>query len=199
MYLYYLKFKLRGKKKIYKKVFDRIDYFLTDANTNQGVPLAGPFGNLPDLGSIGGLGSGLGAGLGGGLGAGLGAGFPNLANLGLLGSLGSGAAGAGTGAAPNLTGNSQSFVDLHNQMQTEIMNNPEFLREVLSNPLVQSLMTNPENMRTLITSNPQMQELMEVSNFYTKIITSCRNILVYVFFFRFCWIHRIFFLISAKP
>lgn len=54
-----------------------------------------------------------------------------------------------------------NFMDLQNRMQSEILTNPEMLRQVLDNPLVQRLMNDPDNMRTLITSNPQMQQLME--------------------------------------
>lgn len=52
-------------------------------------------------------------------------------------------------------------MELQNRMQSELLGNPDLLRQVLNNPLVQRLMNDPENMRTLITSNPQMQELME--------------------------------------
>lgn len=96
--------------------------------------------------------------------ANLGSSFANLG--GILNHLGGASAGQ---ANPN-------FMDMHQQLQSEIINNPEFLRDVLNNPLVQNLMTNPENMRSLITSNPQMQELMDVSIFYytrhSKLITS---------------------------
>ncbi|KRT80368.1 Ubiquitin, partial [Oryctes borbonicus] len=54
-----------------------------------------------------------------------------------------------------------NFMDLQNRMQTELLGNPDLLRQVLDNPLVQRLMNDPENMRALIMSNPQMQELME--------------------------------------
>lgn len=56
-----------------------------------------------------------------------------------------------------------SFMDLQARMQNELMTNPDMLRNVLDNPLVQQLMNDPENMRTLITSNPQMQDLMQVN------------------------------------
>lgn len=56
---------------------------------------------------------------------------------------------------------SANFMELQNRMQSELMGNPDLLRQVLDNPLVQRLMNDSENMRTLITSNPQMQELME--------------------------------------
>lgn len=56
---------------------------------------------------------------------------------------------------------STNFMELQNRMQTELLSNPDLLRQVLDNPLVQRLMNDPENIRTLITSHPQMQELME--------------------------------------
>lgn len=56
---------------------------------------------------------------------------------------------------------SANFMELQSRMQSELLGNPELLRQVLDNPLTQQLMNDPQNMRTLITSNPQMQELME--------------------------------------
>ncbi|XP_026328028.1 ubiquilin-1-like, partial [Hyposmocoma kahamanoa] len=53
-----------------------------------------------------------------------------------------------------------TFMDLQARMQQELLTNPDMLRQVLDNPLVQQMMNDPENMRTLITSNPQMQDLM---------------------------------------
>lgn len=54
-----------------------------------------------------------------------------------------------------------TFMDLQSRMQSELMGNPDLMRTVLDNPLVQQMMNNPETMRSLITSNPQMQELMQ--------------------------------------
>ncbi|GAB0098519.1 ubiquilin-1 [Sergentomyia squamirostris] len=54
-----------------------------------------------------------------------------------------------------------TFMDLQARMQNEIMTNPELMRNILDNPLVQQLMNNPDTMRSLITSNPQMQDLMQ--------------------------------------
>ncbi|XP_015601453.1 ubiquilin-1 [Cephus cinctus] len=56
---------------------------------------------------------------------------------------------------------SGNFMELQQRMQRELLSNPETMRQVLDNPLVQSLMNDPENMRTFVTANPQMQELME--------------------------------------
>lgn len=61
----------------------------------------------------------------------------------------------------NLGAGSSSFMELQNRMQSELLSNPDMLRQVMDNPLVQRLMTDPENMRALITRNPQMQELMD--------------------------------------
>ena len=36
------------------------------------------------------------------------------------------------------------------------------LQQLMDNPMVQSMMSNPDVMRQLITSNPQMRDLMEV-------------------------------------
>lgn len=57
---------------------------------------------------------------------------------------------------------SANFMELQQRMQRELLGNPDMMRQILDNPLVQRLMSDPENMRNLITSNPQMQELMEV-------------------------------------
>lgn len=53
-------------------------------------------------------------------------------------------------------------VYLQARMQSELLSNPDMLRQVLDNPLVQQMMNDPENMRTLITSHPQMQDLISV-------------------------------------
>lgn len=65
---------------------------------------------------------------------------------------------AGVGA---LGGDSSTFMDLQARMQNELMSNPEVMRTLLDNPLVQQMMNNPETMRSLITANPHMQELMQ--------------------------------------
>lgn len=56
---------------------------------------------------------------------------------------------------------SNTFMDLQAQMQSELMGNPEMIRTILDNPLVQQMMNNPDIMRSLLTSNPQMQDLMQ--------------------------------------
>ena len=57
---------------------------------------------------------------------------------------------------------SANFMEMQQQLQSELMGNPEMLRQMMDNPMVQQLMSNPDVMRQLITNNPQMRELMEV-------------------------------------
>lgn len=47
-------------------------------------------------------------------------------------------------------------------MFLQLLQNPELLQQVMNNPFVQSMMENPEYMRQIISSNPQMQEMLEV-------------------------------------
>ena len=43
------------------------------------------------------------------------------------------------------------------------MSNPGLVRQVMDSPMVQQMMSNPDIMRHMFTSNPQMRDLMEVS------------------------------------
>ncbi|KAG5441472.1 Ubiquilin-1 [Clonorchis sinensis] len=74
----------------------------------------------------------------------LGSGLPNLGSLQNVFGLG---------------GN--SFASMQQSLQTQVMQNPELLRSMLENPMVQSLMSNPDVIRSLFQANPQMRELME--------------------------------------
>ncbi|CAD6215451.1 GSCOCG00011192001-RA-CDS [Cotesia congregata] len=67
----------------------------------------------------------------------------------------------GLAGLENLGLGSANFADLQQRMQRELLSNPESMRQVFDNPLVQSLMENPENVRMLVSANPQMQELMQ--------------------------------------
>lgn len=67
----------------------------------------------------------------------------------------------GISALGALGGNQTNFMDLQSRMQHELLGNPELMRTVLDNPLVQQMMNNPDTMRQIITSNPQMQDLMQ--------------------------------------
>ncbi|KAK6643769.1 hypothetical protein RUM43_000032 [Polyplax serrata] len=72
--------------------------------------------------------------------------------LGFLGGL-SGLDAVGMGSA--------NFMELQQRMQRQLMSNPDALRQIMDNPMIQTLMNDPEIMRQLFTSNRQMQELME--------------------------------------
>jgi len=56
---------------------------------------------------------------------------------------------------------SSNFMELQQQMQDGLRNNPDLMRQLMDSPLTQSLMSNPDVMRSLIQSNPQMRQLME--------------------------------------
>ncbi|RZC37258.1 ubiquitin, Rad60-SLD, and/or UBA domain containing protein [Asbolus verrucosus] len=57
--------------------------------------------------------------------------------------------------------NSTNLVEIQQRLQRELQSNPTLLQQYLENPLTQSLINDPENMRALIASNPQMRELVE--------------------------------------
>ncbi|KAF7658301.1 hypothetical protein LDENG_00014390 [Lucifuga dentata] len=56
---------------------------------------------------------------------------------------------------------SSNFMELQQQMQRQLMSNPEMLSQIMENPLVQNMMSNPDLMRQMFVGNPQMQQLME--------------------------------------
>lgn len=71
---------------------------------------------------------------------------------------------AGFGDLSSLAGlgmGSANFMELQQQMQRQLMSNPEMLSQIMENPLVQNMMSNPDLMRQMIMANPQMQQLME--------------------------------------
>lgn len=47
------------------------------------------------------------------------------------------------------------------QMQQQLSQNPNMIRDILNMPVVQNLMNNPETIRNLIMNNPQMREIMD--------------------------------------
>uniref|UniRef100_A0A8B9BNC8 Ubiquilin 4 n=1 Tax=Anser brachyrhynchus TaxID=132585 RepID=A0A8B9BNC8_9AVES len=75
--------------------------------------------------------------------------FPGLSGFGGITGLG------------NLGMGSANFMELQQQMQRQLMSNPEMLSQIMENPLVQNMMSNPDLMRQMIMANPQMQQLME--------------------------------------
>ena len=44
----------------------------------------------------------------------------------------------------------------------QMVNNPDMLKSLLDSPFVQNMMSNPDTMRTLMETNPQLREVMEV-------------------------------------
>lgn len=52
----------------------------------------------------------------------------------------------GLGGIGALGAGSNTFMDLQAQMQNELMNNPDLIRTVLDNPLVQQMMDDPNTM-----------------------------------------------------
>ncbi|XP_028658260.1 ubiquilin-1-like isoform X1 [Erpetoichthys calabaricus] len=73
----------------------------------------------------------------------------------------------GLGGLGNLAGftglgmNSANFSELQSQMQRQLMSNPEMMAQIMENPFVQSMLSNPDLMRQLIMANPQMQQLIQ--------------------------------------
>lgn len=57
------------------------------------------------------------------------------------------------------------------------MSNPAQLRQLMDSPMVQSITSNPDLLRSLLLSNPQMRDLMEVKFFFVffSSIESNRN------------------------
>lgn len=57
--------------------------------------------------------------------------------------------------------NATNFSELQSQMQRQLMSNPEMMVQIMENPFVQSMLSNPDLMRQLIMANPQMQQLIQ--------------------------------------
>ncbi|NXW52180.1 UBQL1 protein, partial [Nyctiprogne leucopyga] len=57
--------------------------------------------------------------------------------------------------------NASNFSELQSQMQRQLMSNPEMMVQIMENPFVQSILSNPDLMRQLIMANPQMQQLIQ--------------------------------------
>ncbi|CAH2076685.1 unnamed protein product [Thlaspi arvense] len=82
---------------------------------------------------------------------------PNTAGESLFPGLGFNPLGSGN-AMPGLFG--AGLQDLE-QAQQQLAQNPNMVRDMMNTPAIQNLMNNPELMRTLIMSNPQMRELVD--------------------------------------
>ncbi|XP_077246838.1 ubiquitin domain-containing protein DSK2b-like isoform X2 [Tasmannia lanceolata] len=93
--------------------------------------------------------TGVASGVGSNEGLGIGGGF------GLGGSLFPGLGGSG---APGLFG---SGLPEFEQVQQQLTQNPNIMREIMNMPVIQNLMNNPDLMRNLIMGNPQMREIID--------------------------------------
>ncbi|KAG8092416.1 hypothetical protein GUJ93_ZPchr0012g20065 [Zizania palustris] len=78
---------------------------------------------------------------------GLGSLFPGLGGTGTTGSRPSGLFGSG-------------FPEL-DQMQQQLTQNPDLMREIMNMPMMQNLMNNPDLIRNMIMNNPQMREIID--------------------------------------
>ncbi|KAH6767288.1 ubiquitin family protein [Perilla frutescens var. hirtella] len=84
---------------------------------------------------------------------------------------GAGVAGVGASLFPGIglgghggTGASRQFgigVREFEQVQQQLTQNPNMMRDIMNMPAIQGLMNNPEIMRSLIMSNPQMREIID--------------------------------------
>ncbi len=54
------------------------------------------------------------------------------------------------------------------QMQQQLMNNPEAMRQMMDSPMMQSLLNNPDVFRGLLSENPQIQQLVEVFTVHNR-------------------------------
>ncbi|KAJ1206697.1 hypothetical protein NDU88_002098 [Pleurodeles waltl] len=76
-------------------------------------------------------------------------------SMGGLGGLG------GLAGLSSMGMNTANFSELQSQMQRQLMSNPEMMLQIMENPFVQSMLSNPDLMRQLIMANPQMQQLIQ--------------------------------------
>ncbi|KAJ8380897.1 hypothetical protein SKAU_G00016750 [Synaphobranchus kaupii] len=67
----------------------------------------------------------------------------------------------GLGGLAGLGLGSGSLWELQMQMQRQLVSNPEMMGQIMGNPFVQNMLTDPELMRQLILANPQMQQLIQ--------------------------------------
>ncbi|KAF1388332.1 hypothetical protein PFLUV_G00089100 [Perca fluviatilis] len=56
---------------------------------------------------------------------------------------------------------SSSFMEMQQQVQSQLMSNPQMMSQMMGSPLVQNMMSNPDLMRQMLAGNPQMQQLVE--------------------------------------
>ncbi|CAN6481092.1 unnamed protein product [Victoria cruziana] len=84
-----------------------------------------------------------------------------LGGLGLGGLLFPGLGGANGPGGNGASGLFGSGLPEFEQVQQQLTQNPNMMREIMNMPVVQNLMNNPDLMRNLIMSNPQMREIID--------------------------------------
>ncbi|XP_056141872.1 ubiquilin-4 isoform X2 [Lampris incognitus] len=70
----------------------------------------------------------------------------------------------GLGNLPAVSGlsvGSSGLMEMQQQMQRQLMSDPEMLSQIMESPLVQNMLSNTDLMRQMFVANPQMQQLME--------------------------------------
>lgn len=67
--------------------------------------------------------------------------------------------GGGFGAPPAAGGDPMS--QMMAQAQRQLTQNPELMQQILSSPMVQQMMSNPDTIRAMARMNPQLNQLME--------------------------------------
>lgn len=54
-----------------------------------------------------------------------------------------------------------NFADMERQMREELRRNPQMMQQIMDNPIVQSMMSNPDIMQQMMLNNPRMRDLMD--------------------------------------
>ncbi|XP_040383998.1 ubiquitin domain-containing protein DSK2a-like isoform X2 [Oryza brachyantha] len=85
---------------------------------------------------------------------------PSSAPTGGLGSLFPGLGGTGTAGTRPAGLFGSGFPEL-DQMQQQLSQNPNLMREIMNMPMMQNLMNNPDLIRNMIMNNPQMRDIID--------------------------------------
>ncbi|XP_041649855.1 ubiquilin-4 [Cheilinus undulatus] len=56
---------------------------------------------------------------------------------------------------------SPNLMEMQQQVQSQLMSNPQMLSQMMGSPLVQNMLSNPDLMRQIFAGNPQMQQIMD--------------------------------------
>ncbi|XP_074601099.1 ubiquilin isoform X2 [Brevipalpus obovatus] len=69
--------------------------------------------------------------------------------------------GGGMGSFGGSDQSMNSFLQMQQNLQRELMSNPEMMRSLMDSPIFQDLISHPDYIRTVLRSNPTTQQLME--------------------------------------